>query len=232
MARLPVLPVLPLLLLLPPVRPLPPPPERNGERTGGGGVRAALSLSRALIGSPRTPFVLIGCRVRTPSRRGSPWRGVPHSARSPPAATLLRCPPGLFRCAPGAPCVTTEWRCDGHPDCDDGEDELGCGTVPPAEPSPGGAETSTTPVPEGSAPSSSPESLWILVIAALLSILVAVASIAVWGISKAKSRSDVFSPEKASREQLIPDKSQRGSFPQRGSVPHGDETGPAWSPSS
>ncbi|KAM4658087.1 CD320 antigen [Amazona ochrocephala] len=150
------------------------------------------------------------------------WPLPPPPARN---VTLLRCPPGLFRCAAGAPCVTSEWRCDGHPDCDDGEDELGCGTVPPAEPSPGGAEASTTPVPEGSAPSSSPESLWILVIAALLSILVAVASAAVWGISKAKSRSDIFSPEKASREQLIPDKSQRGSFPQRGSVPRGDEMG-------
>ncbi|XP_062490441.1 LOW QUALITY PROTEIN: CD320 antigen [Pezoporus occidentalis] len=127
----------------------------------------------------------------------------------PHNVTLPRCPSGRFRCAPHAPCVTVEWRCDGHPDCDDGEDELGCGTVPPAEPSPGGAEASATPVPEGSAPSSSPDRLWILVIAALLSVLVAVGSVAVWGISKAKSRSDIFSPEKASRERLMPDKSQR-----------------------
>ncbi|KFM06009.1 hypothetical protein AS27_07580, partial [Aptenodytes forsteri] len=42
----------------------------------------------------------------------------------------------------------------------------------------------------------------------LLSILVAVGSIAVWGLSKAKRRSDIFSLEKASREQLMPDKSQ------------------------
>jgi len=47
----------------------------------------------------------------------------------------------------------------------------------------------------------------------LLSILVAVAAIAVWGLSKAKSRSDIFSHEKASREQLVPDTSQTGSFP-------------------
>ncbi|XP_061211816.1 CD320 antigen [Neopsephotus bourkii] len=161
--------------------------------------------------------MLIGCRACTPSRAGCPSaarRRVPHSARSPPAAvTLPRCPPGRFRCAPRAPCVTVEWRCDGHPDCDDGEDELGCGTVPPAEPSPGGAEASATPVPEGSAPPSSPDRLWILVIAALLSILVAVGSVAVWSISKAKSRSDIFSPEKACRERLMPDKSQGSSFP-------------------
>lgn len=149
MARLPVLPLLSVVLpLLPPVwLLLPPAPPHNGEGTREGGrVRAALSLSRALIGSPRTPFVLIGCRVWTPSRAGSLGavrRRVPHSARSPlsPAVTLPPCPPGQFRCAPRAPCVTTEWRCDGHPDCDDGEDELGCGTVPPAEPSPGGAGT-------------------------------------------------------------------------------------------
>ncbi|XP_033926721.1 CD320 antigen isoform X1 [Melopsittacus undulatus] len=144
----------------------------------------------------------------------------PVSPLPPPHnVTLPRCPPGRFRCAPHAPCVPVEWQCDGHPDCDDGEDERGCGSGTAAEPSPGGAEASATPVPEGSAPSNSPDRLWILVIAALLSILVAVGSLAVWGISKAKSRFDIFSPEKASRERLMPDMSQRGSFPQRGSVP-------------
>ncbi|OXB69427.1 UNVERIFIED_CONTAM: hypothetical protein H355_014099 [Colinus virginianus] len=42
----------------------------------------------------------------------------------------------------------------------------------------------------------------------LLSCLVAVGGIAAWGKSKAKSRSDIFSLEYASREQLVPDKSQ------------------------
>ncbi|NWH92267.1 RSVR protein, partial [Aegithalos caudatus] len=42
----------------------------------------------------------------------------------------------------------------------------------------------------------------------LLIILVAAGSVAVWGLSKAKCRSDTFSLEKASREQLMPDKSQ------------------------
>ncbi|NWS46811.1 RSVR protein, partial [Probosciger aterrimus] len=113
--------------------------------------------------------------------------------------------PGRFRCAPNAPCVTREWLCDGHPDCDDGEDELGCGTVTPAEPSPDGAAEPRTDV-------QTRHSEWFSACAlsslALLSILVAVGSVAVWGISKAKSRSDIFSPEKASREQLMPDKSQ------------------------
>ncbi|XP_030365232.1 CD320 antigen [Strigops habroptila] len=150
----------------------------------------------------------------------------------PRNGTLPRCPSGRFRCAPRARCVPLEWRCDGHPDCDDGGDELGCGTVTPAAPSPGGTEASPTRVPESSAPPSSPDRMWILVIAALLSILVAAGSVAVWGMSKAKSRSDFVSLEKASREQLMPDKSQKGSFPRRGSLPQGDEMGQAWSPSS
>ncbi|XP_076215550.1 CD320 antigen [Aptenodytes patagonicus] len=146
-------------------------------------------------------------------------------------ASLAGCPSGQFQCEPGATCFPWEWRCDGHPDCDDEGDEWGCGTATPtpAEPSPDGAwvtpprssavlptgssETSATPVPGDSVPSRSQGRMWVLIIAVLLSILVAVGSIAVWGLSKAKRRSDIFSLEKASREQLMPDKSQTGSFP-------------------
>uniref|UniRef100_A0A8C3PNX1 CD320 antigen n=1 Tax=Calidris pygmaea TaxID=425635 RepID=A0A8C3PNX1_9CHAR len=144
----------------------------------------------------------------------------------PPPENALRprCPPGRFQCQPGDPCFPEEWRCDGHPDCQDEGDELGCGTatpdgawvtaprsseVPPA----GAAEASATPVPGGSVPSRSQGRMWVLIIAVLLSILVAVGSIIVWGLSRAKGRSDIFSLEGASREQLMPDKSQTGSFP-------------------
>ncbi|XP_059687642.1 LOW QUALITY PROTEIN: CD320 antigen [Gavia stellata] len=143
----------------------------------------------------------------------------------PENASLSACPPGRFQCEPGAICFPREWRCDGHPDCEDEGDEWGCGTATPAEPSPDGAwvtpprssgvpptgdgEASATPVPGVSVPSRSQGHMWILIVAALLSILVAVGSVAVWGLSKAKSRSDIFSLEKASREQLMPDKSQR-----------------------
>ncbi|KAM9254677.1 CD320 antigen [Cariama cristata] len=147
----------------------------------------------------------------------------------PGNAFLAGCPPGQFQCEPGAICFPWEWRCDGHPDCEDEGDEWGCGTATPAEPSRDGAwvtsprrsavlptasaEASATPVPGGSVPSRSQGRMWILIIAVLLSILVAVGSIAVWGLSKAKTRSDIFSLEKASREQLMPDKSHTGSFP-------------------
>lgn len=47
----------------------------------------------------------------------------------------------------------------------------------------------------------------------LLSILVAAGSVAVWGLSKAKRQSDIFSLEKAAKEQLMPDQSQKGSSP-------------------
>ncbi|XP_075592403.1 CD320 antigen [Balearica regulorum gibbericeps] len=151
------------------------------------------------------------------------------SPPQPGNASVPACPPGRFRCEPGAVCFPWEWRCDGHPDCEDEEDERGCGTATPAEPSPdgawptpprisampptGSAEASAMPVPGDSVPSRSQGRMSILIIAALLSILVAVGSVAVWGLSKAKSRSDIFSFEKASREQLVPDKSQTGSFP-------------------
>ncbi|NXL50952.1 RSVR protein, partial [Podilymbus podiceps] len=130
--------------------------------------------------------------------------------------------PGQFQCEPGAICFPWEWRCDGHPDCEDEGDERGCGTVTAAEPSPDSAWVtppwSSGVLPTGSAatePSADVQtrcSEWFSACAlsslVLLSILVAVGSIAVWGLSKAKSRSDIFSLEKASREQLMPDKSQ------------------------
>ncbi|XP_041879194.1 CD320 antigen [Corvus kubaryi] len=139
------------------------------------------------------------------------------------------CRPDEFRCAPDAPCFHRDWRCDGHPDCDDGGDEWGCGTATAAEPSPGGpavtpprssavpptgsAEASATPEPEVSVPSRSQGYTWILIAAGLLSILVAAGSVAVWRLSKVKHRSDIFSLEKAAREQLMPDQSQKGSSP-------------------
>ncbi|KAM9215405.1 CD320 antigen [Leptosomus discolor] len=203
----------------------------------------------------------------------------------PGNASLPGCPPGRFQCAPSAACFPREWRCDGHPDCEDEGDEEGCGTATPAETSPDGAWVtppwSPAVLPTGSAalplrggggrrgvlgqtephsagpasgfprrrrrfnaqgslgkplgtseslpallsssgpwgllkPKEAPAaplgSMWILDIAVLLSILVAVGSVAVWSMSKAKRRSDLFSLEKASREQLMPDESQAGSF--------------------
>ncbi|XP_065508387.1 CD320 antigen isoform X2 [Caloenas nicobarica] len=128
---------------------------------------------------------------------------LPLPAPPPENATLSGCSPDQFQCEPGTVCLPREWLCDGHPDCMDDGDEQGCGTATPAEPSPDGVRVTPRQVsavpPAGSA--------------ALLSILVAVGSVAVWGLSKAKSRSDIFSPEKASREQLMLDKSQTGSFP-------------------
>ncbi|NXV89518.1 RSVR protein, partial [Calonectris borealis] len=123
--------------------------------------------------------------------------------------------PDQFQCKPGATCFPWEWRCDGHPDCEDEGDEQGCGTATPAEPSPDGAWVTppwssevlhTGSVGTGLRPA------WFSACAlsslVLLSILVAVGSFAVWGLSKAKSRSDIFSFENASREQLMSDKSQ------------------------
>ncbi|XP_063259126.1 CD320 antigen [Prinia subflava] len=148
---------------------------------------------------------------------------------SPGNAALSRCRPDQFQCVPGAPCFPQDWRCDGHSDCEDDGDEWGCGTATAAEPSPSGpavnpprssaeppagsAEPSATPEPEVSVPSRSQGYTWILIVAELLIILVAAGSVAVWGLSKAKCRSDTFSLENASREQLMPDKTQKGFLP-------------------
>uniref|UniRef100_A0A8C3UT90 CD320 antigen n=1 Tax=Catharus ustulatus TaxID=91951 RepID=A0A8C3UT90_CATUS len=129
----------------------------------------------------------------------------------PGHATPSPCSPDEFQCAPGAPCFPQDWRCDGHPDCEDDRDEWGCGTATTAEPSPDGP--SATPEPEVSVPSRNQSYTWVLIVAELLIILIAAGSVAVWGLSKAKCRSDVFGLEKASREQLMPDESQKGSLP-------------------
>ncbi|NXQ63772.1 RSVR protein, partial [Anthoscopus minutus] len=121
--------------------------------------------------------------------------------------------PEQFQCEPGAPCFPQDWRCDGHPDCEDGGDEWGCGTATAAELSPGGpavtSPRSSAVPPAGSADQGNE---WVSACALsspeLLIILVAAGSVAVWGLSKAKCRSDTSSLEKASREQLMPDKSQ------------------------
>ncbi|NXY24313.1 RSVR protein, partial [Atrichornis clamosus] len=121
--------------------------------------------------------------------------------------------PEQFQCAPGDFCFPREWLCDGHPDCEDEGDEWGCGTLTAAEPSPG--DPGVTPPWSSALPSAGSADQGSECVSAcafsspgLLSILVAATSVAMWGLSKAKSRSDTFSLETASREQLVPDKSQ------------------------
>ncbi|NXR28152.1 RSVR protein, partial [Cinclus mexicanus] len=121
--------------------------------------------------------------------------------------------PDQFQCVPGAPCFPQDWRCDGHPDCENDEDEWGCGTVTTAEPNPGGPAVTaprSSAVPLAGSVGTGPWVSGFLLVHSpeLLTILVAAGSVAVWGLSKAKCRSDTFSLEKASREQLIPDESQ------------------------
>ncbi|NXM23436.1 RSVR protein, partial [Oxyruncus cristatus] len=121
--------------------------------------------------------------------------------------------PDQFQCAPGERCFPRDWLCDGHPDCLDEEDEQDCGTATPAEPSPEGPALSPSePAALESVCLPNRGSEWVSACAfsspGLLSILVAAGSVAVWGLFKAKSRSNAISLEKASREQLMSDKSQ------------------------
>lgn len=127
-----------LLLLLPLVLPVLPLPPGNGEPGEGPGgwrplvlrARPSLSLAGALVPSARGAPSFGGAGGLSPP-------GLPSRAR-PPAAAPSPCRPDEFQCAPGAPCFPRDWRCDGHPDCDDDGDEWGCGTATAAEPSPGG----------------------------------------------------------------------------------------------
>ncbi|NWZ26122.1 RSVR protein, partial [Asarcornis scutulata] len=133
--------------------------------------------------------------------------------------------PGLFRCEePHGECFPREWICDGHPDCMDERDELGCeASESPAGPGAGGTGEEGLGRGGSRAPSEGCWPLWgypghgsgewfsacALFSLVLLSCLVAVGGIVAWAQSKAKSRSDIFSLEEAStEEQLISDKSQ------------------------
>nr|XP_012645818.2 CD320 antigen [Microcebus murinus] len=54
------------------------------------------------------------------------------------------CPAGEQPCAQGDTCIPRTWHCDGHPDCPDLSDELGCG--PKETFQEGNATTTWTPV--------------------------------------------------------------------------------------
>lgn len=47
-----------------------------------------------------------------------------------PNCSSQPCRAGELRCPLGGTCIPPTWLCDGHPDCVDSSDELGCGTSP------------------------------------------------------------------------------------------------------
>ncbi|XP_048687118.1 CD320 antigen isoform X2 [Caretta caretta] len=98
--------------------------------------------------------------------------------------------PCLFQCAEGAECFPSAWGCDGHADCPGGQDEQGCG---PASPGTAGAPSAAGTV--------------------LLSVLMAAGCTVRWGQFRAKNNFSTFSLEKASKEQLVPDRRPSDSFP-------------------
>lgn len=147
--------LLELLVLLRAVRPLPTPTSAPGN---GECRRPRLPPSSPHVGSLRTPFALIGRRRSRLSRSHWPalsrahpafpvagFRSAPLTAPRP-AGSLAQCSPEQFHCSeprdPQTDCYPLEWLCDGHPDCDDGRDEWGCGASgSPAVPTAGGTGT-------------------------------------------------------------------------------------------
>lgn len=147
--------LLELLVLLRAVRPLPTPTSAPGN---GECRRPRLPPPSPHVGSLRTPFALIGRRRSRLSRSHWPALSRAHPAfpvagfRSAPltpprpAGSLAQCSPEQFHCSephdPQIDCYPLEWLCDGHPDCDDGRDEWGCGASgSPAVPTAGGTGT-------------------------------------------------------------------------------------------
>ncbi|KAM9111758.1 CD320 antigen [Pangshura tecta] len=126
----------------------------------------------------------------------------------PPPAPACPC---LFQCARGAACFPSSWGCDGHADCEDGQDERECGTAP--APSTAGTENPAISKPGKPVLSEMRGLLWVAAAFVLLSVLVAACCTVRWGQFRGKNNFSTFSLEKASKEQLVPDRRPSDSFP-------------------
>uniref|UniRef100_A0A7M4FZ92 CD320 molecule n=1 Tax=Crocodylus porosus TaxID=8502 RepID=A0A7M4FZ92_CROPO len=136
--------------------------------------------------------------VRGPRGGGGPANG---RVRAGPAP----CPEHEFRCAPGGACFPRTWLCDGHDDCDHGEDERDC-----ASPSAGAGGAG---LPLGRAPSAARSQFSALYYAVLLSVLVGIGCLTAWQQSRKKTNFTSISLEKTSKEQLMPARRPSTTFP-------------------
>ncbi|KAM7134851.1 CD320 antigen [Macrochelys suwanniensis] len=124
--------------------------------------------------------------------------------------------PCLFQCAPAAECFPATWGCDGHADCEDGQDEQECGPDSPGTslaPSTAGTENPAISKPGKLVLSETRGPLWVAAAFVLLSVLVAAGCTVRWGQFRAKNNFSTFSLERASKEQLVPDRRPLDSFP-------------------
>ncbi|KAL8177558.1 UNVERIFIED_CONTAM: hypothetical protein K2H54_012225 [Gekko kuhli] len=114
------------------------------------------------------------------------------SQTAPPKWALpsSACSEEEFQCAPGAACFPLEWRCDGHADCVDEQDEQDCGFDLPA--SSVATETKTFPAKEPRRSLRDPIYLAVIAITALLIATAAGAGVALRGCRRAKSGSSGY----------------------------------------
>ncbi|XP_052558120.1 CD320 antigen isoform X2 [Tympanuchus pallidicinctus] len=97
-------------------------------------------------------------------------RPLPSSASG--NGSLVRCPPEKFHCSvlrdPQTDCYPLEWLCDGHPDCEDEQDELDCGGIgSTAVPTAGDTEASSVPAPGRALPSRNHGRMWMVIVAGI-----------------------------------------------------------------
>ncbi|XP_015271242.1 PREDICTED: CD320 antigen-like [Gekko japonicus] len=108
------------------------------------------------------------------------------------ALSSSACSENEFQCTPGAACFPLEWRCDGHADCIDEQDEQNCGLDLLPSSVATKPESKTFPAKEPRGSLRDPIYLAVIAITALLIAIAAGVGVALWECRRAKSRSSSY----------------------------------------
>ncbi|XP_077187679.1 CD320 antigen [Paroedura picta] len=108
------------------------------------------------------------------------------------ALPSLSCSENEFQCAPDASCFPLEWRCDGHADCVDKQDEQNCDLGLPASSVATKPESKTFPAKRPQRILKDTVYLAAIAIVALLIVMVAGVGAALWKCRRAKCSSSGY----------------------------------------